>query len=682
MARDGLTAASAYTHAAPVKLPPPPRRVRRKASVNVEGETLHELFPEVPAVEARVEKPLKCVWGGKVGTLHLTRNYLCWRGRRSSVVLHFSEIQSLEKSSGSLVQAIELVSVAPGQCAADLDPTLKQQFPNVSLNSLPEFLDQAPPAAAHQRSTSRDLAEASEPSADRWSERSSGETSASDDVSSTPASTCARCPHGNNSMVMSPCKDCTRRSDSAEPTGTHDTHSHTIKPVDLDRVYSILHALWVAHLRVGDRRPAPAPATPRASTPPAKTGSATSPTRSSSTIASPSSVREDVSEGQVLQGVNYDQAKEIDAAFFSCPTTLRDTKLLSSVEIDDVSLNQVYEGLVSTDSDFAKHYHITRGDENYKLHYPWVHPPPEDGSEEVNVASGVRLATMRTSTPLGKRDLYEAQRYWWVWGNLSVHFSCQVPGVTYGTSFRTELLIDFKVVPPTGASAGGVRMEVYGGVMWVKSCMLKGAVQKQSLKALTDCAAILTREAYIYINHAAGFVGDAAGTSDRAAPGASAGTPTRPAEPEVPEEPRFSLALLCRRAMAASTEGVLLLYAVLAVLVVLATYGSDSVLSSLLPRFYSNPTHAIRTSAATVLDGDALPPAAVQDAEMLLARLGLDHTTAVPILYTLLEREVHRALWVGTLVSSALTVVVGIVVAFVVRKLLTEGREGDNAPAP
>ncbi|KAJ9438986.1 hypothetical protein DIPPA_16530 [Diplonema papillatum] len=100
----------------------------------------HDVFPEVPASERRVEKPLRCSYGSnKFGTLHITRNYLCWAGMGGkSVVIHFGEIAAVERES-SIFGSIEVKTRMESPAAAlpaCANETLYDWGPGVSKCSL------------------------------------------------------------------------------------------------------------------------------------------------------------------------------------------------------------------------------------------------------------------------------------------------------------------------------------------------------------------------------------------------------------------------------------------------------------------------------------------------------------------------------------------------------------------
>ena len=189
-------------------------------------------FPEVPAGETTVEK-LRCMLGTRVGTLHITRNYLCWGGRGGRrLVLHFGEITNLEKTS-KFLDSIEVQAVRGGGSAAAVAAAAAAAAAECARPATDLLSGSAVAAAA----ASQPCSKCGSPCAPRGCTRCN-------------AVLCPRCFDAHRAAAAAAAEDAAANAAAAAAEAPQETAKETLRPVDLDRVYSMLVALWKAHLRI------------------------------------------------------------------------------------------------------------------------------------------------------------------------------------------------------------------------------------------------------------------------------------------------------------------------------------------------------------------------------------------------------------------------------------------------
>ena len=185
-------------------LPPPADPVNPDLSIT-------DIFPEVPA-EERLGEKVRSMLSTKVGTLYITHNYLCWSGLgKGQVVMHFGEIVKLEKSQ-KFLDSIEVMARS-GAISCDND---REELVGANAASLPLECANC----------------------------------------KVPLSSLKGC-RGCNTPL---CPECAQKH--RDRSAPQKYVNHTLRPVDLDRVYKIILGLWKAHLRIPERerkgRPLPA----------------------------------------------------------------------------------------------------------------------------------------------------------------------------------------------------------------------------------------------------------------------------------------------------------------------------------------------------------------------------------------------------------------------------------------
>eukprot|EP00754_Rhynchopus_humris_P037721 Rhum_TRINITY_DN2022_c0_g1::Rhum_TRINITY_DN2022_c0_g1_i1::g.5486::m.5486 len=472
-------------------------------------DDVSKAFPEVPAGETTVEK-LRCMLGSRVGTLHITRNYLCWGGRGSRrLVLHFGEITNLEKTS-KFLDSIEVQAVRGGGSAA---------------------------AAAVAAAAAAVAAECARPATDILSGSAVAAVAAASQPCSKCGSPCAprgcnrcnavlcpRCFDAHRAAAAAAAEQAAANAAAAAAETPQETTKETLRPVDLDRVYSMLVALWKAHLRIpvseriGRPSPSASPSSRDAGTAGAGGGAAAS-SDGAGGGAGDSKPFDKAAAFPSHHGTEADDvlAKKVDyagslveASHFSAPDVVREGQKGDAALFPDTTLAQVFASLIEDTVGFTAKYHVARSDETVACR-AWQHP----GGDQ---ACGVRHITYVAKTPVGKRSVNCSHRYTWTAQRLSLQTSSQAPGVTFGSSFRTETIHDFTV----DAASGGVRVANACNVMFISSPgLLKGTIKKTALKACMDSFPIFIRHAKISfretLRRAQGAAGGGGGGSGGAA---------------------------------------------------------------------------------------------------------------------------------------------------------------------
>eukprot|EP01064_Diplonema_japonicum_P006225 TRINITY_DN1414_c0_g1_i1.p1 TRINITY_DN1414_c0_g1~~TRINITY_DN1414_c0_g1_i1.p1 ORF type:complete len:583 (+),score=69.23 TRINITY_DN1414_c0_g1_i1:50-1798(+) len=554
-----------------------PKEKRRSRRRTIEGEpsegNITEQFPEVPSSEKRVEKPIWCAYGKRVGNMHITRNYLCWGGMGETVVLHFGEITSLEKG-GTIIDSIEIKCKArissPSRCAGD---KLHDYGPGIS--------------------------------------------------------TCAVC--GASPCWNRGCKRCNLRlcesCFNVHKNSTSDSIvvRHVFKPRDLDRVYTIIHSLWKAHLRIpvekrqGRAVEPSAPSAPRQSSETTELGS------------EGEDHHADSNEEAMLQKLPYNA--NITKEMFSDPSVPRKSP---SPGVQEVScpLSRVFKVLIGDSSTFIKSYHDKRKDESFE-NAPWTHG-------ESGKASGTRMITYITKTPLGKKNMFEAQRYWWTQDSITMHCSSQAPDITFGSSFRTETLFDFRL------AGGKVTISSCSHVLFLKSVgLMSGTIKKTAGRTCDDTNAIFCQDAAILLKQKGGEV-------------------TPAPEPEATVEVAEKKSLLSRTWDIATWWCIITLVLCMTAIITIATSSFTSAVALSLP--------PLATTAAEIHDLARVNNVGFISrlpSQELLAATGLAAEEALPILYDLLAREVLRTQWIQLLSTVAMFLSAVIAVLCILKKLFS-----------
>ena len=334
----------------------------------------------------------------------------------------------------------------------------------------------------------------------------------------------------------------------------------------------------------------------------------------------------------------------------------------------DTTLAQVFASLIEDTVGFTTKYHISRSDETVACR-AWQHP----GGDR---ACGVRHITYVAKTPVGKRPVNCSHRYTWTAQRLSLQTSSQAPGVTFGSSFRTETIHDFTV----DASGGGVRLANACNVMFISSPgLLKGTIKKTALKACMDSFPIFVRHAKIgfreMLRRAQGAAGGAgsgaaggagggavaaadtygdedddsglAGAAGEGRGGAEAGGPQAREAAAVQQVLRVAIVLFCATVMTG-------------VLVCVSPVDSSAIQA--LPQLAAAPAEISYQSSRVLREGTKHHVSAAK----MLASAGIPDEAAVPILYELLEREVTRFFWVRWLATLSFLMVTVIAAASLV----------------
>eukprot|EP01059_Diplonema_ambulator_P016501 TRINITY_DN2808_c0_g1_i1.p1 TRINITY_DN2808_c0_g1~~TRINITY_DN2808_c0_g1_i1.p1 ORF type:complete len:577 (+),score=170.22 TRINITY_DN2808_c0_g1_i1:1527-3257(+) len=549
------------------------KRTSRRRPVQTEStddgvSKVSELFEEVPASERRVEKPIWCTYGKRVGNLHITRNYLCWGGMGESFVVHFGEIIELEKG-GMIFDSIEIKSKvrATSKCASE---ALHDFGPGISK--------------------------------------------------------CVSC--GASPCWNRGCKKCNIRlcercfTSHKEAVNDELIVRYVIKPRDLDRVYSILYSLWKAHLRI-----------------PVEKRQGRFDASSASIVQKPASddSSSDVegrqgkaaSEEDLIRRLKY--APMVSEDMFSAPSVPRNNQTPGLYDAHS-PLSKVYKLLISSNSTFIKDYHNLRKDEHFE-HANWTHS--DDGK-----ASGTRLITFFTKTPLGKKKMFEAQRYWWTEDRITLHCSSQAPDITFGSSFRTETLFDFK------CTDGKVTITACSHVLFLKSVGLMGStIKKTAGKNCDEANAILCQEAVRVLRRDAG-------EDDAEAPSQAAAPP--------PPENKSLIVRCWDIAIAWCTITLCLCVAAIAVI---ATAPSASPVTLNLPPLAYTTVEIHNLAAASKGFVSKLP------SQELLAAIGISEEEALPLLYDLLAKEVLRTQWIQLLSTVSCALGAAAFVLWLVKKL-------------
>eukprot|EP00756_Hemistasia_phaeocysticola_P022620 Hpha_TRINITY_DN15844_c1_g7::TRINITY_DN15844_c1_g7_i1::g.187211::m.187211 len=166
------------------------------------------------------------------------------------------------------------------------------------------------------------------------------------------------------------------------------------------------------------------------------------------------------------------QPEGVIADYFTTPGGVREGKegkLLEKETLTGATLGRLHQIMVGEKA-FLDEYHKERGDESF------TQPKWETAG---GGWGGLRMTTGKVGTPLGTKTMYEAQRYAHLPGKFIYQTSSQVPDVTYGTTFRCELLMTFE---QKGDSA--VAVTIHCHILAYSRGFAFGMIKKHALAGL------------------------------------------------------------------------------------------------------------------------------------------------------------------------------------------------------
>ncbi|KAJ9454328.1 Protein VASCULAR ASSOCIATED DEATH 1 [Diplonema papillatum] len=200
---------------------------------------------------------------------------------------------------------------------------------------------------------------------------------------------------------------------------------------------------------------------------------------------------------------------------FSAPVTLREQPRAAEMTLQDVPLSRVFKRLFSDGSTFLPKYHAARSEDNFTPSL-WTRP-------EGKMSCGVRYASCVVPTPMGRKQLYEACRYWWVADTVAVQCSSQVPDITFGSNFRTETFYEFRK-----KSDGSVAVSLFSNINFLKSPGFLGStIKKAATKACDEAAQGFTAAARKALIKRSKAAGDSSEPDEEDEPATSTTSPDR-----------------------------------------------------------------------------------------------------------------------------------------------------------